>query len=194
MRTIQSIVQLSLLLVTGWPALAAQLPAEFKLVNAETVFYPEGSIQPIARCKVEAVFKDHSKFGFFQVKLFPILVMQGVRIELGEGFADDEWMHELGANFSLGSKTQAVEWREVDLTSSRTNSPHLHAQSARLRRGKEAVFCHLENCSIEWRGQHWQAGRVNWQTAHARQQLTWRTDAGVLMHWDLSTGEIATND
>jgi hypothetical protein len=194
MRSIKGILQLSLLLASGWWAWAAPLPSDFKVVNAETVFYPEGSVRAIARCKVAAVFVDHRKLGFFQVRLLPILVMQGVSIELGEAYADDAWMQELGANFLPELKTQAVEWREVDLISSRTNSPHLHAQLARLADGKDPVICRLENCSIEWRGQRWHTARATWQTAAARPQLVWRTDAGIFMHWDLSTGEIATND
>jgi hypothetical protein len=187
-------LKFSLLLASGWSALAAQLPPDFKLTQIETVFYPKGSVQPIATCKVDAVFVDHRRLGFFQIKLLPILVAQGVSIELGEAYADNEWMRELGSNLSPGLKKQAVEWREVDLTTSRTNSPHLHAKSVRLTDAKGPVICRLENCVIESRGQRWHTASANWQTAGARQQLAWRTDAGVLMHWDLSTDEIADND
>ena len=194
MRTVKRVLHLSLLLASGWWAWGAPLPANFKLVDAKMVFYPEGSAQAIARCKVASVFVDHRKLGFFQVKLLPVLVLQGVSIELGEAYADDGWMQEWDSSYLPDMKTQAVEWREVDLTSSRTNSPHLHAKLARLTGGKDPVICRLENCSIEWSGQHWHTAKAIWQTVATRPQVVWRTDAGISMLWDLSTGAIATNN
>jgi hypothetical protein len=197
MQTIKRVLKFSLLLASGWSALAAQLSPDFKLKQTEVDFYPKDSAQIIAICKVEAVFIDHRKFGFFQVKLLPILVVQGVSIELGEAYADNEcaWIRELDSNLLLSElKKQAVEWHEVDLTSSGTNSPHLHAQSVRLTDGKGPVICWLENCVIESRGERWHTAKATWQMTGSRQQLIWRTDAGISMHWDLSTGEIAANN
>ena len=162
----------------------------------ETVFYAKDSVRVVASCKVDTVFVDHRRLGFFKVKLLPILVAQGVSIELGEVHADDEcdWLRELDSNLLPDSKKQAMAWREVNLTSSRTNSPHLHAKSAQLTDGKGPVICNLENCTIESRGQRWHTPKASWQTTGTCQQLTWRTDSGMLMHWDLSTGEIANSN
>jgi len=173
---------------------AGNLPADFRLTQTEMVFYPKGSIQPMATCKVDGVFLDHRRLGFFHVRLLPILVVQGVHIELGDAGADDDWMSELGENLAVGMKLSAVEWRELDLTTSRTNSPHLYARTVRLMDGKGSVRCHLENCVIETCGQQWHCASADWQTINNHQQLAWRAEDGAPMHWDFSTGEISGNN
>jgi hypothetical protein len=188
------ILGLGLLLAWGWPVLAAPLPTIFRLAQTETVFYPKDSIRPIAACKVAEVFVDHRRLGFFSFQLCPVLVLQGVDIRLGEAAADNGWMRELGSRLAPGLAGPDVEWREVDLATSRTNSPHLHAKSARLMEAKDPVVCRLENCVIEADGQRWHAARANWQMAGNRHELAWRTDDGQAMRWDLSTGEIFTNN
>jgi hypothetical protein len=192
-RAIRKILGLGLLLASGWPLWAAPLPPNFRLTQTETVFYPKDSIQPIATCKVAAVFVDHRRLGFFSFQLCPVLVLQGVDIRLGEASADNGWMRELSSRLAPGLAGPDVEWREVDLTTSRTNSPHLHAKSARLLEAKDSVACRLENCVIEAEGRQWKAARANWQMAGNRHELAWRTDDGRPMRWDLSTGEIFTN-
>ena len=189
------ILGLGLLLAWGWPVLAAPLPTNFRLAQTETVFYPKDSIRPIAACKVAEVFWEPSPAGIFFVPALPRIGAArrghpagrgggGQRLDAGTGFQACARPGRAGRGMA----------RSGDLATSRTDSPHLHARSARLMEAKDPVVCRLENCVIEADGQRWHAARANWQMAGNRHELAWRTDDGQAMRWDLSTGEIFTNN
>src|SRR5580658_1408726 len=64
---------------------------DYSLTGGEFAIYAHDSIQQIADCKVDRVFTDHRRFGFFHVQLLPLLVVQGVRLELADQTADGGW-------------------------------------------------------------------------------------------------------
>ena len=70
---------LTVLLAVAGRALGEDIPIGFGWQNLEFRTYAPNSIREIADCKVETIFLDHRKLGFFRVKLLPVLVVQGVR-------------------------------------------------------------------------------------------------------------------
>ena len=125
-------LRITLPLTLACQALAAELPQDFHLQGVELSLYARGAGQPTANCRVAAVFVDHRKFGFFHFRLLPVLVAQGVQIELVQAPGDRGWLANLESNLAPQVNRQAVEWRDVDLTWQRTNAPHLRAKVVRL--------------------------------------------------------------
>ena len=90
-------------------------PTGFGWQNLEFRTYAPNSIREIADCKVEKIFLDHRKLGFFRVKLLPVLVVQGVRLEFADANPTNEWAESFQSDWLPEVKRSAVEWRDVSM-------------------------------------------------------------------------------
>jgi hypothetical protein len=70
-----------LLLAPGMRAATAPTRARHVTVP----LYAEGQTQAVAVARIDSFFTDHRRLGFFRVKLMPLLVAAGVRLEVGPG-------------------------------------------------------------------------------------------------------------
>src|SRR5690242_17089115 len=89
--------------VVSWfflTAAVALLPAfssvaELRKAEARNVtfaIYPENSLESVALLKVKRVFTDHRHVGFFSVKVLPVVVAQGVRLEMASATPNTNWL------------------------------------------------------------------------------------------------------
>jgi hypothetical protein len=180
-------LRICLPLAVVFQAMAVELPHDLKVGGAELSIYPPGATQASAECKVDRVFLDHRKLGFFHVRVLPVLVAQGVNISLSEASVVGDWLQELQSNLAPDLNRQAVEWREVELTFQGTNAAHLHAKMMRLAEGGDFSSYHLEDATLEVNGATWRMPKADLQTKAGNQQVVWRTAAGDWMHWNLFT-------
>ena len=150
--------------------------------NLEFRTYTSDSMQEIADCKVEKIFLDHRKLGFFRVKLLPVLVVQGVRLEFAGVNPTNEWMETFQSDWLPKVKRSAVEWRDVNISSQKAGAPQLHAGGAQPAVGTPTV-CMFKD--VTRGGQRREmadaAGGVaqrGWPSARGLESRWWRTAPG----------------
>jgi len=168
---------------------ALEFPREFILENAEFAIYAPGTLKEIAVCRTEKIFTDHRKFLFFRVKLLPLLVVQGVRLEFAGENPDHNWTESFLGGWLPDIKRSAVEWRDVDITSQRKTAPRLHADQVWPATGGAAPVCTLENVTLEAGGAKWRMAKAELREEGGRPRVVW-TDGGTVRHEDLFSGEM----
>lgn len=178
---------LLLLAATSLPAL--DFSREFSSRNAEFTIYAPGTFREIAFCRTEKIFTDHRKFGFFRVKLLPILVVQGARLEFAGDKPDGHWPESFQAGWLPDIKHSAVEWRDVDVTLQRENAPRLRAGRARPAADGTSLVCVLEDVTLEAGGAKWRTPQAELRNEDGRPCVAW-TDRDGMRHWDLFSGEM----
>jgi len=176
------------LLLAGAPLPALDFSREFSSQNAEFTIYAPGTFREIAVCRTEKIFTDHRKLGFFRVKLLPLLVAQGVRLEFAGEKPDGHWTESFQAGWLPDIKHSAVEWRDVEVSLQRENAPHLRAVRARPAAGGTPVVCTLEKVTLEAGGTKWQTPQAELRNEDGRPRVVW-ADGAVVRHWDLFSGE-----
>lgn len=175
------------------PRSQSQLAANgFTVTNAEFRIYAPGTFDEIAVCRVEKVFTSHRKLGFFYVQVLPILVVQGVKLELVDRTNSGAWTETFRPGWLPEHQNSAIEWRDLSVSVRRENPPVLRAARAQLAAGGGKV-CTLENVTMAAAGQTWHAARAELRDEAGRPRVVWRADGGE-QRWDLLTGKIISNN
>jgi hypothetical protein len=188
------IAGLGLMLVGASRATGGDLTMGFGRKNLEFTTYAPNSIQEIADCKVEKIFLDHRKMGFFRVKLLPVLVVQGVRVEFADANPTNNWAGVFQSDWLPDVKRGAVEWRDVSLVfkKEKEDASHLHASRAQPAAGGSPVICSFNDVTLDAGGMKWQMAQAELRNEHGRPQVVWKT-GGSAQHMDLFSGEIFNN-
>ena len=129
-------------------AMADELPKYISIEGSEITVYDKGSAKAIVNCTVNRIFIDHRKFGFFQIRLFPILVAQGVQIQVESTNLDQSWFSDLEANIVPQVVRHAIEWRDVTISAKDPDQLQLHAGTLRLANNGGKPVCALENAKF----------------------------------------------
>jgi hypothetical protein len=185
---------LSWLLLAGslaWanPARAADLPFDVGRQNLEFKTYQLNPIREIADCKVEKVFLDHREMGFFRVKLLPVLVVQGVRLEFAGTEPGGNWPDSFQSDWLPKARHGAVEWRDVDIRFQNKNAVRLHADWAQPAAAGSPVICAFKGVTLTANGTTWRTPRAELRNEAGRPRLIWPADGGE-QRLDLFSGEI----
>jgi hypothetical protein len=168
---------------------AGNLPLNLGWQNLEFRTYAPDSIREIADCKIEKIYLDHRRLGFFRVKLLPVLVVQGVRLELGGSNPTNDWPQGFQSDWLPDIKRSAVEWRDVVITVQKDNAPSLHADRAQPEPGGGATVCSFNSVTLEAGGAKWQVPQAVLQNENGRPFLVWQ-DGGGTRRMDLFSGEL----
>ena len=177
-------------------ALAGRVSGEdlslgFGWQNLEFRTYTPDSMQEIADCKVEKIFLDRRKLGFFRVNLLPVLVVQGVRLEFAGTDPTNEWAETFQSDWLPRVKRRAVEWRDVDIGSQKAGAPRLHAGGAQPVAGTPTV-CVFKDVTVEANGVKWQMPRAELRNEDGRPHMVWKISGGE-RRLDLFSGEMTDN-
>lgn len=182
-----------LILIIGFTCrLGASQLSDFTTGNAEFSFYPPGSVQLSADCKVDKIFVDHRKLGFFHVQLLPILVAQGVRLDLSGSQSDGYWSECFQSDWLPEMKDNVMEWRNVAISVQEETSPRVCADRAHPAKGKTSIICRLDNVTLKHNGAIWRASRAELCNENGRPRVLWHSGGGEF-HWDLFTGEMVSS-
>ena len=187
-------IVLAALLALASRATDGNLLLDFKWRNLEFRTYAPNSIQEIADCKIERIFLDHRKLGFFRVKLLPVLVVQGVRLELASADPTNKWAEGFQSDWMPDVKRSAVEWRDVSLAfkKEKADASRLHANRAQPAAGGSPAICSLKDVTLEANGMKWQMAQADLRNENGRPVLVWQ-DGGGTRRVDLFSGEIFNN-
>ena len=184
---------LAVLLVGASRVPGGDIPIGFGWQNLEITTYAPNSIREIADCKVEKMFLDHRKLGFFRVKLLPVLVVQGVRLEFGDANPTNEWAKSFQSDWLPKVKRSAVEWRDVSIGSQKEGTPRLHADQAQVAADGAPMVCTFKDVRLEANGATWRMPQAELRDEGGRPRVVWHTDGGGTQHMDLFSGEIFNN-
>jgi len=185
---------LAALLVAANRAPGGSFPTGLGLQNFEFRTFAPNSIREIADCKVEKIYLDHRKLGFFRVKLLPVLVVQGVRLEFADANPTNDWTESFQSDWLPDVKRDAVEWRDVSLAfkKGKEDASRLHANRAQPGAGGSPTICSFNDVTLEANGMKWQMAQAELRNEKGRPVLVWMADGGE-RHLDLISGEIFNN-
>jgi len=179
---------LAVLLALANPATGGDFPPGFSPENFEIRTYAPNSTREIADCKVEKIFLDHRKLGFFKVKLLPVLVVQGVRVEFGGTAPTNEWAETFQSDWLPKVNRSGVEWRDVGISSQKAGTPSLHAGSAQTAAAGTPIVCVFKDVTLEANGSKWQLPQAELRNEDGRPRVVWMAGGGD-QHLDLFSGE-----
>lgn len=182
---------LAILLTAASRAQGEEIPIGFAWRNLEFTTYAPNSIREIADCKIEKIFLDHRKMGFFRVKLLPVLVVQGVRLELAGADPTNTWAEGFQSDWLPDVKRSAVEWRDVSLAfkKEKADASRLHANRAQPAAGGSPAICSFNDVTLEANGMKWRMAQADLRNENGRPVLVWQ-DGGGVRRMDLFTGEL----
>ena len=180
---------LAILLAGAGAAPGEDFPLGFGWQNLEFTTYAPNSIRQLADYKVETIFLDHRKLGFFRVKLLPVLVVQGVRLDFADANPTNEWVESFQPNWLPKVKRSAVEWRDVSIGSQKEGTPRLHAEEAQVAAVGMPVVCTFKEVTLVADGAEWRMPQAELRNEGGRQRVVWKTGDGE-QHLDLFGGEI----
>ena len=186
------LLALALLIVGASRSPGQAFARNFNSKSAEFRIYSRDSIQEVAVLKTDRIFIDHRKVGFFHVQLLPVLVVQGVQLELTGENPDDNWAESFKETWLPDLKHGSVEWRDVTVSSQKEASPRLRADRAHPATGKTALVCALENVTLTAGGSVWRIPHAELRKEDDRPRVVWGAGDGE-RHWDLFSGKVLPN-
>lgn len=167
-------------------------PNGFTWQNLEVTVYAPNSNRKVADCMVEKIFLDHRKIGFFRVRLLPVLVVQGVRLEFGDPYPTNEWAQSFQPDWLPKAEHGSVEWRDVSIGSQAQGSPRLQAGVAHLTASGSPTICKFQDVTLEANGTTRHMAQAELRNEGGRPQVVWSADGGV-WRCDLFSGETTKN-
>lgn len=175
--------------VMAMETMAGALPSQLNLSGVRLAVCARGSSQVVATGKIDRVYLNHRKVGFFSFRLLPILVVQGPRIELIDAkSAGDWWMDAMQSQLTQRQGRIPVEWRDVELRFQPTNSLCICAAAAQLTSGGGPVLCRFDNVTIQADGEKWAIQKAELRTEQGG-RLVGKRPNGPDFVWDIVSGK-----
>ncbi len=171
---------------------AAGLPGSLQTSNLETVIYGSDFFKPVADLKIERIFTDHRRLGFFHIKLLPVLVADGVHVEFTESRPQTNWLDGFRFDPAPGVARHAVEWRDFRVSFAAEPTPRLRANRVHPTINTDSVVCLLEGVTVEAGAQPLSLPKAELR-AEAQSGLVVWTHASEVIQWNLFTGQFTTN-
>ncbi len=118
--------------------------------NLRTAIYARGSTNRAVTLSVDRLFNEKRRAGFFRVRLLPLIVLQGVRIEIASAEAGTNLASAFQARLApMRNPRGPVEWRGVSIYLGTEPNPRLEARRIVLAAGAEAGMCDLEELTLQ---------------------------------------------
>ena len=126
------------------------LNPEDSIKGAVMPVYQKFGTEPVAVCRAERVFSDYQRRGFFRIGVLPLLVFDGLQIEVRDPARVSSILSSVSGRFaSKGQIKKAVEGRDFTLRFASESSGRLRARRVRLERGTE---WHLQDGTVDQLG------------------------------------------
>jgi hypothetical protein len=171
---------------------AAGFSSSLQTSNIESVIYGSDFFKPVAALKIERIYTDHRRLGFFHVKLLPVLVADGVHLEFAQARPQTNWLDGFRFDPAPAVNRSAVEWRDFRVSFAPEKSPRLRANRVHPTVNANFIFCRLEGVTVQAGGEAIKVPRAELRAEEKSAQVTWQT-SGANFQWDLFTGQCSTN-
>lgn len=166
----------------------------FEASNLRIPICADGAAAPVGIVRIERVFTEKRRMGFFRVKLLPITVVTGTRIDLAESKPNTNWLSGFRLPRGLVASRGGVEWREVGVQLPGDSTPRLRIK--RLRPpptdAAAAEYLLLENVTLQTEAGPVQVPQARLLLRGSPGRIVWQSgdQAG---EWDLFTGKLNGN-
>ncbi len=159
--------------------------------NVETRIYSDGFSQTAAIVKADRVFTDNRRLGFFRVKLLPLLVVQGVRLEITQSTPNTNWSAGFRARVAPFARNRAIEWRDVSVSLTQDVAPRLQAAHLLLATGPAAEFYVLEDLTLQTTAGPLKVPRARLMLKGLPGTVMWESEEGTVQ-WNLFTCSLSS--
>jgi hypothetical protein len=160
--------------------------------NVASVVYGADFFEPVAALKIERIFTDHRRLGFFRVKLLPVLVAEGVHLEFARASPQTNWLEGFRFDPAPSVGRSAVEWRDFSVSVAREKMPRLRADRVHPTVNASSVVCRLEGVTVQSGSGPIKVSRAELRAEGESAQVTWQT-SNANIKLDLFTGQCKTN-
>jgi hypothetical protein len=155
--------------------------------NITLGIYSDDGSAMVALLKVARVFNENRRLGFFRVKLLPMVIAQGVRLEFAQPEPGTNWLAGFCANPAPMAKPGTrLEWREVSVRFPQDDRPRLQAAQLHPPAGTNAESCLLENITLQTDAGALTVPRARLMLKGLAGRVVWESQ-GVTQQWDLRT-------
>jgi hypothetical protein len=148
--------------------------------------YAQGHPRSVASIRIDRVFRDHRRMGFLRVKVLPVVVAEGVRLELREPAGATNLLDEFSAALKSVAGKRAVELRNFGFSLAGDSAPRLQA-----RRLSPAVEAQGKGFTLEGVTLRDGASQLEFPKATAmpdRPGILRLSARGTIVDYDLSSG------
>jgi len=162
--------------------------------NVTLAIYSDDSSALVAVLKVGRVFNENRRLGFFRVKLLPVLVAQGVRLEFTESTPNTNWPASFRANPApLARPGTSLEWRDVSVRFPQDAHPRLQAGQLHPPTRTDAETCLLENVTLQTDTGALIVPRARLLLKGLAGRVVWESQ-GAIQQWDLFTRSLISEE
>ncbi len=161
----------------------------FEARNLRIPLYPDGSTSLTGVVRINRVFTENRRLGFFRVKLLPVSVVAGMRLDLSETTPNTNWLSGFRLPRGLVANRGGVEWRDASVSLPGDLVPRFQVKRLRLPAAVASEYLLLEDVTLQT-----DSGPVNVPQARlllrgAPGSVVWQIGAQI-NHWDLFTGKL----
>jgi len=168
---------------------AADLGQAFEARKVTVAIYADGFSDQAAVLKVDRIFTDRRRLGFFRVKLLPVLVAQGVHVELSQSTPNTNWLTSFRVKLTPLTRNRVLEWRDVTVRLPQDTQPRLRAGRLFLPENESEEFCRLEGVTFQTETGEVKVPRARLLLTAPSGRLIWEAD-GSTVEWNLFTGSL----
>ena len=173
-------------------ATSAGFASSFKARNIEIPVFLGNSVEPVAVWKIDNVFTDHRRIGFFRVKLLPILVAEKIRLEFTSAKPQTNWLEEFRFKLAPTASRNAIEWRDFSISFPEERMPRLKANRGHLAVNAGEAVCRLDGVTVQVGSEQMKVAHAELRTRAQSAEVAWQA-LGKTIQWDLFTGQCTTN-
>jgi hypothetical protein len=171
---------------------AADFSSSFSSSNMEISVYSQDSLAPDAVWKINSVSPEHRRMGFFSVKLLPVLVAEGIRLEFTKTGPQTNWLEGFRCEWAPAANRGLMEWRDFSIFFPQETVPRLHAKRVHPAANAGSLICRLEGVTLQIGARPIHLSRAEVRAEGQSAAIVWR-DSAATFRWDLFSGQFITN-
>jgi hypothetical protein len=170
----------------------AEPARKFEARDVQVPVYADDYQATAGVLKIERIFTEQRRLGFFRVKLLPMRVAQGVCLELSQRAPNTNWLAALRFNPAAAAKGARLEWRDVSVRMPGDPAPCLQARRLYPNTDAHPDFYLLEDVTMQTDAGPVQVARARLLLAGQPGRIVWEA-GGRTRQWDLFTGKVTSN-
>ena len=169
------------------PIMASQDISLRETKNLKLAIYPKGATDQAATISVYRIYKERRTAGFFKVRLLPLVVVQGVRLDIPNSDARTNWSSAfLTRLVPLKNPGNAIEWRGLSVYLQSESTPRLQAQRLFFPDGLQSRICDMKDVTLQTDEGPKKLREAQLQLQEHAGRISWGTSDSP-MEWDLFT-------
>jgi|GEM_PF-6626410 hypothetical protein len=124
---------------------ASILVPGIKVRDVIVPIYSSQSSDPIALLRIDSLVRDNRRLGFFKVSILPIVVVQGVKLEVLQPQLVDDLLQNLPKHLKSVTGGMPLEIRDFKVMMKDETLPRLEAKRFKPARAEESVLAELQD-------------------------------------------------